>query len=155
MATKSCDEQVQDIIASQHSLQRKCERWILFIKTKFQSRLLHFNYLTDYYITLTEPRNGDFFIWMYDQTKDFTGFGILCSPSVFYMEVRLIRRVKDDNGYKNVRYIAKENGMCSVFGKDQNRMLENESEIVPFIDEIGHLLSRMEPDMFLELHVDT
>ena len=93
-----------EIIASQNSMQKKCEKWVSFLQEKFENCLLESKKRNKYYIDISNPISGDFFIWIFDKHRNFTQFGLKCESAFLYMDVSIVRRMShneliDENSY--------------------------------------------------------
>lgn len=127
-----------DVIASQNSMQRKCQRLISFLHSHYEDHLLNSFEHKHFFIEVTDPVCGEFNIWIYDGNKAPTYFGIKCVAIFLAVEISLVKDKSDSTGRGTTPYQTL--GDCNLFPKGDSKEINDHEEIIPYINELANLV---------------
>lgn len=149
MAEENIAKFVLDVIASQNSMQRKCEKMIAFINTYFEEHLLRQLHPKHFFIELTNTICGEFFIWIFDSNRQPTHFGLKCYGVLNYMEINLVQKSTNTGAGEGEIITCGTKGNCELFPNAYSKLIEKNEEIIPYIIELANLLVSRDPVSFI------
>ena len=127
---------MSEFIASQNSLQNKCRRVCSKLRNHFKEHLLDRDGQR-FFLEITPPKYGEFYIWIYNENKVSINYGIKCSAVLQNMQVSLIRSERKVDGSLVFKpYRTKGFQRLFPFGEEY----KNEEELISSITETANLL---------------
>ena len=85
-----------ELIASQNTMMRRCERMCSCLKITFRDHLLDKDHNRNFFLDFSEPANGTFYVWFFDKKKAPTNFGLKLVGISTHLEVTLVKKYLED-----------------------------------------------------------